>query len=190
MNLFPFSSNIILAMWRENAPRKQTDHPHFDSPCHVEKMVHHLSHSEENILPFCRESFLERKSFDKTFFFPLFSSLFHTIAFLQHTFSLHHMRITRMTRSCDFWRQEMLFFELREIIRLLNVEWRRDIRRDRTETKRRVKEVLLSLLHLGFCFLNYFSLPPRNSNSNIIRIISLLNKQKERDILLCPVDGF
>ena len=56
--------------------------------------------------------------------------------------------------------------------------------------ERRAKEISLSSLHLGFCFLNYFSLPPRNSNSNIIRIISLLNKQKERDILLNPVDGF
>ena len=126
-------------MWRANDPRKQTDHPHFASPCHVEKMVPHLSPSEENILPFCRESFLERKSFDKTFFFSLFSSLFHTITFLQHTFSLHHMRIVRMTHPYDFGRQEMLFFNMREIIQSLNVEWRSDIRRDRTEIRKESK---------------------------------------------------
>ena len=61
--------------------------------------------------PFWRENLLT-----KDFSFSLLSSLFHTITFLQHTFSLHHMRITRMTRSCDFGRQEMLFFNMREII--------------------------------------------------------------------------
>ena len=73
-------------------------------------------------IPFCRKTFLERKSFDKTFSFSLFSSLFHTIAFLQHTFSQHHMHIVRMTHPYDFGRQEMLFFNMREIIQLLNVE--------------------------------------------------------------------
>ena len=126
-------------MWRANDPRKQTDHPHFDNPCHVEKMVPHLFPSVENILPFWRKTFLERKSFDKTFFFSLFSSLFHTITFLQHTFSLHHMHIVRMTHPYDFGRQEMLFFNMREIIQSLTVEWRRDIRRDRTETRKESK---------------------------------------------------
>ena len=115
-NLFPFLSNIILAMRRANDPRKQTDHPHFDSPSHVEKMVPHLFPSVENILPFCRKSFLERKSFDKAFSFSLFSSLFHKITFLHHTFSLHHMYIVRMTHPYDFGSQEMLFFNMREII--------------------------------------------------------------------------
>ena len=61
--------------------------------------------------------------------------------------------------------------------------------------ERRVKEIFLSFIHFGFCFLNYFPLHPHD-NSNIIHIISLLNMQNERflfrerksDVLSYPVD--
>ena len=56
------------------------------------------------------------KIFWQSIFLSPFSSLFHVIASLQHTFSLHHMHIIRATHSYDFRRQEMLFFNMREII--------------------------------------------------------------------------
>ena len=182
-------------MWITNAPRKQTDHPHFDNPCHVEKMVPHLSPSEENILPFCRKTFLERKSFGKIFSFPPFSSLFRTITFLQHTFSLHHMHIIRMKHSHDFGRQEMLFFNMREIIQLLNVEWRRDIRRDRTETRKESKRDSSQSPSSWILFLELF-LPPSSQQQHHSYFFIKYSKRKvfyfmrENGILLYPVDDF